>query len=304
MKPIRFGADTMFARVHPKDWIKTAQHIEKLGYSTLYVDDHFQIHDHDPIVLLASAASATKTLNLGTLVFDVDYRHPVIYAKSAAALHIISGGRFEFGIGAGWDQRDYNMAGIKYDKPIVRIRRLNEALTIIKSMWTQETTTFNGKYYKLTEMVKADELSEGDYPKIMVGGGGKRLLTVAGRHADIVGISSTENPMDQVKKRIEWVKESAIKYGRDVDDIEFQMQFAYSKVTDDPESVYRQVSERTGAPLDMLKENVQILIGSVDEMIEKLSLIREETDISYMDFGPINVKDHDIFAKEVIPALS
>jgi len=304
MKPIRFGADTMFARVQVKDWIKTAQHIEQLGYSTLYTDDHFLTHDHDPLVLLASAAAATKTLNLGTLVFDIDYRHPVIYAKSAAALHLISGGRFEFGIGAGWDQRDYNMAGIKYDKPLVRIRRLDEALTVIRSMWTQEKTSFKGKYYTITEMVQADELSEGDYPKIMVGGGGKRLLTVAGRHADIVGISSAENPLDQVKKRIEWAKDSAVKCGRDVEDIEFQMQFAYAHITDNPEPVYRQVSERSGIPLDMLKENVQILICPVDEMVDKLSLIREETDISYMDFGPLNVEDHDIFAKEVIPALS
>jgi probable F420-dependent oxidoreductase len=304
MKSIRFAADTMFTKTrNPKDWIKTAQHIEKIGYSTLYECDHFSTEEHDPIVLLSAAAAATKKIKLGTLVFAVDYRHPVIYAKSAATLHLISGGRFEFGIGAGWDQRDYNMAGIQFDKPIVRIRRLNEALTIIRKMWTQEKTTFNGKYYKLSEMVQAGLLSEGDHPKIMVGGGGRKLLSVAGRHADIVGISSRENPLVQVKKRIEWVKESARKHGRDVDDIEFQMQFAYSKITDDPEPVYRHVSERTGVPLDMLKESVQILICPVDEMIDKLSLLCEETDISYIDFAPIDMKDHDIFAKEVIPAL-
>ena len=304
MKPIRFGADIMYDRIHAKDWIKTAQHIEELGYSTLYTDDHFQTFESDPFILLASAATANKTINLGTIVFEIDYRHPVIYARAAATLHIISGGRFEFGIGAGWDQRDYNMAGIKFDKPIVRIRRLEEALTIIHNMWTQETTTFNGKYYQLSEMVKAGQLPDGEHPKMMVGGGGKKLLSVAGRHADIVGISSEENPLDQVKRRIEWVKDSARKCGRSVDDIEFQMQFAYACITDDPEPVYRQVSERSGIPLDLMKENVQVLICSVDEMIEKLSLIREETDITYFDFGPINVKDHDIFAKEVIPALS
>jgi probable F420-dependent oxidoreductase len=188
MKPIRFGARA-YERIHPKNWIKTVQHIEKLGYSTIFEDDHFDTTNEDPIVLLSAVAAATKKINIGTLVFDVDYRHPVILARTAAALHLISGGRFEFGIGAGWDKRDYDMAGIRFDKPIVRIRRLNEALTIIRNMWTQDNTSFKGRYYNLSEMVQAGELPEGEHPKIMVGGGGKQLLTVAGRHADIVGIS-------------------------------------------------------------------------------------------------------------------
>jgi len=310
MKPIRFGADTIFTRIHPRDWIKTAQHIEELGYSTLFECDHFATHSYYPIVLLSSAAAATKTLNIGTLVFDVDYRHPVIYARVAAALHLISGGRFEFGIGAGWDTRDYNMAGMQFNKPIVRIRRLDEALTIIKSMWTQERTSFKGKYYQLSEMVQAGELPDGDHPKIMVGGGGKQLLTVAGRHADIVGISLQLNlstrliSLDGVKKRIEWVKDSARKCGRNPDEIEFQMQFAQAMITDDAESVYENYAESMGFSVDLLKAHPQALVGTVDEMIEKLSIVREETDISYMVFGPTNLKDLDTFAKEVIPALS
>ena len=311
MKPIRFGADTMFSRKHPKDWIKLVQHIEKLGYSSTFENDRFDTYEYDPIVLLSSAVAATSTINLGTLVFDVDYRHPVILARTAAALHLLSGGRFEFGIGAGWDKRDYNMAGIKFDKPIVRIRRLDEALTIIRSMWTQEKTSFKGKYYQLSEMVQAGELIDGDVPKIMVGGGGKRLLTVAGRHADIVGISldyifysSRSLTLADVRERIEWVKDSARKSGRDPDEIVFQMQLAQAEITDDAESVYKKYSESMGLSVDYIKAHPQVLVGTVDEMIDKLSLIREETDISYMVFGPTNLKDLDTFAKEVIPALS
>ena len=313
MKSIRFGADTMFSSkpVHPRDWIKTVQHIEQLGYSSTFQCDHFTTPEHDPIVLLSSAAAATKTIKLGTLVFDVDYRHPVVLARTAAALHLISDGRFEFGIGAGWRKEDYSMAGLQFDKPIVRIRRLNEALKIIRSMWTQEKTTFKGKYYQLSEMEQAGKLTEGDYPKIMVGGGGKQLLTVAGRHADIVGISldpifySSRNvTLGDVRKRIQWVKDSARKSGRDSDEIEFQMQFAHAVITDDSESVLKNYAENMGLSVDYLKAHPQALVGTVDEMAEKLQLIQEETDVNYMVFGPADLNDLDTFAKEVIPKLS
>jgi len=309
MKPIRFGAATTRIRIQPKNWIKTVQHIEELGYSTVFTQDHFGTTAYDPIVFLSAAAAATKKINLGSLVFDVDYRHPVILARTAAALHLLSGGRFEFGIGAGWDTRDYAMSGIPFDKPIVRIRRLDEALTIIRSMWTQEKTSFKGKHYKLTEMVQAGELPSGDHPKIMVGGGGKQLLTVAGRHADIVGISMSFSltchdtiSLAYVKKRIEWVKDSARKCGRNPDEIEFQMEFTLV-ISDDPESVYESYAKRYGVSVDVVKAHPQGLTGSIDDIVDKLSLIREETDISYMVFSPTNVEDLDPLADRVIPTL-
>jgi probable F420-dependent oxidoreductase len=235
----------------------------------------------------------------------------VIYARIASALHLISNGRYEFGIGAGWDKRDYNMAGIQYDKPIVRINRLDEALTIIKSMWTQEKTSFNGKYYYLSEMVKAGELSEEDHPKIMVGGGGKQLLTVAGRHADIVGIALSPSnwgtssiTLDSVKKRIEWVKDSARKCGREVEEIEFQMAFEGVSITDNPEPIFEYLAKSEGVSVDWFKDHPQVLICTIEEMIDKLIMIREETDISYMVFVPTKVEDFDIISEKVVPELS
>lgn len=312
MKPIRFGARA-HTRIPPKNWIKTVQHIEELGYSTIFEDDHFGTLNYDPIVLLSAAAAATKKINLGTLVFDVDYRHPVIMARTAAALHLLSGGRFEFGIGAGWDKRDYDMAGIQFDKPIVRIRRLDEALTIIRNMWTQEKTSFKGRYYNLSEMVQAGELPKGEHPKIMVGGGGKQLLTVAGRHADIVGISMDLRlirrdthliTLADVRKRIRWVKDSARKSGRDSEEIEFQMEFPRATITEDPEPLFEHYAKRYGVSVDVIKAHPQALAGTVDEMADKLLMIREETDISYMIFEPTKVEAFDVFANKVIPAIS
>ena len=308
MKPIRFGADTTYSGMHPNNWIKTVKHIEELGYSTIFEDDHFGTKNYDPIVLLSAAAAATSKINIGSLVFDVDYRHPVVLARTAAALHLLSNGRFEFGIGAGWKEIDYTMSGLRFDKPIVRIRRLDEALTIIRSMWTQEKTSFKGRYYHLTDMVQAGELSEGEHPKIIIGGGGKRLLTVAGRHADIVGIASRAGTLlkslADVRKQIGWVKDSARKCGRDVEEIEFQMGFPRAVITDSPEPIFEYIAENLGFSVDTIKASPLALIGSVDEMVDKMSMIREETDISYMLFGPTNVGDFDLFAKKVIPALT
>jgi len=316
MKPFRFGAMTYWTHIPPSKWIKTVQHIERLGYSTIFQADHFDTRAYDPIVLLSSAASVTENLNIGTLVFDVDYRHPIILAKTAAALHLLSGGRFEFGIGAGWDIRDYNWSGIFFDKPTVRIKRLDEALTIIRSMWTHETTTFEGKHYKIKQMVKAGELPEGEHPKIMIGGGGKKLLSVAGKHADIVGIqwpipggsfnrdSILETSFNKVKERIGWVKESARKSRRNLDDIEYQMLFPHPQITNDPEPIFVDLAKNYGISVDDMKGCPQWLIGSSEEIIDKLKMIRKETGISYMVFGPQNVESFNLFADEVMRGLN
>ena len=316
MKQFRFGAMTYWANIPPNKWIETTRHIEKHGYSTIFQADHFGTNAHDPIVLLSSAFSVTKKLNIGTLVFDVDYRHPVILAKAAATLHLLSNGRFEFGIGAGWDIRDYNWSGIPFDKPTTRIKRLDEALTIIRSLWSQKSTTFDGKYYKITDMVQAGELQKGDYPKIMVGGGGKRLLSVAGRHADIVGInwplryggfsrdSIVDASFDKVRERIGWVKESAKKAGRNPDDIEFQLMYPDCLITDDPDTVLRNIAKEYDVPFKVVKDCPQWLIGSSDEIVDRLKMIRDETDISYMVFGPDNTETFDAFAKKVMIHLT
>jgi alkanesulfonate monooxygenase SsuD/methylene tetrahydromethanopterin reductase-like flavin-dependent oxidoreductase (luciferase family) len=177
-------------------------------------------------------------------------------------------------------------------------------------MWTQEFTTFKGKYYNLSEMVQGGELQDGECPKIMVGGGGKQLLTVAGRHADIVGIQPREFfdslsiSLADVRKRIDWVKESARKSGRDLEEIEFQMEFTWAVINDDPEPIYERHAKIRGVSIDRVKAHSQGLIGSVNEIINRLSLICEETDISYIVFGPTNINDYELFATEVIPALS
>jgi alkanesulfonate monooxygenase SsuD/methylene tetrahydromethanopterin reductase-like flavin-dependent oxidoreductase (luciferase family) len=141
-----------------------------LATRQILLNDHYYTQAYDPLTLLSSAAATTSKIKLGTLVMANDFRHPANVAKSAAAAHILSKGRLELGMGTGWMKQDYDMAGIKPDSPIVRINRLEEASKIIKSMWINEKTTFHGKHYYIIEMDKAGDLSEGDCPKILVGG--------------------------------------------------------------------------------------------------------------------------------------
>ena len=137
--PFRFGVQV--ATLPAEGWIERARRIEALGYSTLFVPDHFG-SQWEPVATLAAVAAVTTRLRVGSLVYDVDYRHPVVLAKAAATTHLLSGGRHEFGIGAGWMETDYVEAGIAYDRPGVRIARLEEALQIVRGMWTQEKTSF------------------------------------------------------------------------------------------------------------------------------------------------------------------
>jgi probable F420-dependent oxidoreductase len=296
------------------EWVTSVKLYEKLGYDTLFQCDHFYKTIYDPIAMLASAAVTTEKLHIGTLVFDVDYRHPVVLAKAAATLHLLSNGRYEFGIGAGWQKRDYQNAGIKFDRPSKRIERLEEALKIIRGMWTQENTSFDGNHYQINEIDRAGNLSEGEYPKIIVGGGGKKVLSVAGRHADIVGINIfipdgnfadaiRRQTKDRVMHQIEWAKAAAKDYGRDLYDIEFQMHIPWVKITDDPEFAYEKTAKEYDIAVEEAMACPKILFGSSSQIVTKLKELREDTGINYFSFGLNDAKLISEFAKTVIEPL-
>lgn len=325
MRPFRFG-------VHPHgshwrfpfdEWPKMAKKLETLGYSTVFQCDHFQKLRHDPIAMLASAAAATERLNIGTFVFDVDYRHPVILAKAAATLHLLSGGRFEFGLGAGWDKEDYDMAGIRFDPPSVRVSRLKEAVQIIKSMWTREKTSFSGKHYQVKDIWMAGNLPEGERPKMFIGGGGKRVLTIAGKYADIVGINVNmkdygkkpneevwtnalkDQTFEAVKQKVEWVKNAAESLGRDPDEIEFQLYAIFTDFTDKPESTLEDIYNRHKFTLDEndILNSAHLLIGTRSENVKKLKRLRKETGVNYFVFN-LRRDQFEEYAEKIVKPLT
>ena len=313
MHPFRFGVQALQLPIDR--WQDAARRIETLGYSTLFVPDHFSTQ-WDPMTALPAIAAATGTLRVGSLVYDIDYRHPVIYAKAAATLHLLSGGRFEFGIGAGWMESDYLEAGMRYDRPGVRISRLAEGLEIIQGMWRNERTTFDGEHYQLRGMAQAAALPEGERPKILIGGGGKRLLTLAGRHADIVGINpalsegrvTAATPADstpeRIREKVGWVRAAAQAAGRDPEEIEFNALSFVVAITDRPEGLRERIAANSGMTTQQVADCPLFLTGSASEIRERLERRREETGISYTVIHSEDEALLETFAKEVVQPLA
>ena len=302
MKPFRFAVQA-HAAPDVKSWRELARTIESLGYSTIYMPDHFG-EQWGPLVGLTVAAEATDNLNVGTLVFDNDYRHPVVLAKEAATLDIVTEGRFEFGIGAGWMRTDYEQSGIPYDAPGVRIDRLTEALTIMKAMWSEGSATFKGEHYTVDNAQGHPRPHTQPHPKIVIGGGGKRVLSLAAREANIVGVTANARSGEMgaeaaatakaefFKQRLQWIKDAA---GDRFDDIEIQSLTFIMQVTDDRQSVFENIAPLFGFTVEEAADVPLALVGTIDQICETLQQRREEYGTSYItvqdaaihDFAPV-----------------
>ncbi len=310
--PFRFGLQV--SELPADGWRERVRRIEALGFSTVFVPDHFG-PQWDPTALMAGVAAVTEELAVGSLVYDVDYRHPVVFAKQAATIQLLSGGRHEFGLGAGWMETDYVEAGMPYDRIGLRIERLDEALQICRSMWTQEKTHFEGRHYTITDIAQAAPLPPGSAPKVLVGGGGERVLSLAGRHADIVGINPTmvdgritnetaaDLSPDRTLQKIEWVRTAADRAGRDAAALEFNSLVFVVALTEDPSGIRGALSQSSGMSVDEVADCPLFLTGSAAEIRDRLESRREKTGINYI---VIQGRDHDLveqFAEEVMAPL-
>jgi len=312
--PFRFGVQ--LSNLPAEGWREQVRAIESLGYATLFVPDHFSPSLWDPTTMLGGVAAVTETLKVGTLVYGIDYRHPVIYARQAATLQLMSNGRHEFGLGAGWMVEDYEWAGLEYERPSVRIKRLDEALTIIRSMWSNETTTFSGEHYQVTDVPLNLAVDSAAPPQILIGGGGRKLLTVAGKHADIVGI----NPMlpegritpeaaldlapERMVEKLGWLRAAAEDAGRDFDDIELNGLVFMAAVTDDPKPAYEMIAGNFGLSLEQIVDSPLLLVGSPAELVDKLEQRREQTGVSYLVIQGDDMAQLELFAEHVVAPLT
>src|SRR5687768_532705 len=183
----RFGVQLSNA-ASAAEWASAARRAEDLGYSTLFMPDHFG-EQLAPVPALMTAADATTTLRIGALVWDNDYKHPVVLAKEVATMDVLSGGRVEFGIGAGWMNTDYEQAGIPKDRDGVRIARMVEGLAIYKGLWADGPFSFDGDHYRITDLDGLPKPVQRPGPPILIGGGGPKVLAIAAQQADIVGVN-------------------------------------------------------------------------------------------------------------------
>lgn len=169
------------------DWVAKARRAEELGYDTFLVPDHLRSGMLSPISALATVAAVTTRLRMGPYVFANDFRHPLLMAREAATLDFLSGGRLELGLGAGWMVSDYRQLGLPYDPPGRRIDRLVEALGIVKRLFAGETVTHHGPAYVL-DRARLSPTPIQRPPPLHIGAGGPRMLRLAAREADIVGL--------------------------------------------------------------------------------------------------------------------
>src|SRR5713226_1724038 len=167
-RPFRFAVQAHSAG-SAHEWRETARSAEAMGYAALYLPDHFT-DQLGPIAALMAAADATTRLRVGSLVLDNDYRHPVVLAKEAATLDLLSDGRFDLGLGAGWMATDYEQAGIPYDSPGTRISRMEGGLKIIKGMFAGEPFTFSGEHYQVKGIEGSPRPVQEPHPPILLGG--------------------------------------------------------------------------------------------------------------------------------------
>jgi probable F420-dependent oxidoreductase len=313
-RPFRFGVQLSSLPVG--DWVRRVRDIEALGYSTLFVPDHFSAATWDPTTLLAGVAAVTERLKVGTLVYGVDYRHPVVYARQAATLQALSGGRHEFGLGAGWMREDYDWAGLRYDPPSVRIARLDETLTIVRSMWARKQTSFAGTHYQVADVPLKIELPDGRPPPILVGGGGRKLLQVAARHADIVGINprlcagritrdtALDATADRIQQKLAWLCEAAAAAGRDFAALELNALAFATAITDTPGPVGDMVAAQTGLSAQQVADCPLFLIGSGAQIRDTLQQRRDDTGISYIVVQGHDPAQLESFGREVVQILT
>jgi probable F420-dependent oxidoreductase len=293
IRPFRFGVQLSSAPDR-RTWVDTARRIEALGYAVATMPDHFT-DQLAPMPALQAILDATTTLRAGALVFDNDYKHPAILAKELATMDVLSDGRVEIGLGAGWMISDYEQLGLPYDRPGVRIDRFVEGLAIIKGVMAPGPFSFAGDHYSVTEYDGRPLPVQTPRPPILIGGGGPRVLGIAAREADIVGVNGTLDAgvigpqaiatmtAEAVAEKVAVVAEA----GRHrLDEIEMNIRTFFVSVTDDRAAQVAAIAGMIGVDESMVDASPFALIGSPARLAEDLLERRERYGFSYVIVGP------------------
>ena len=294
-RPFRFGIQAHRAASRG-EWVELARRVETHGYSTLGMPDHFD-DQLAPVPALQCAADATTTLRLGALVYDNDYKHPVVLAKELATMDVLSDGRVQIGIGAGWTTSDLPLSRVS---PGVRISRLIEAVSIIRSALAGEPFSFGGDHYTITEFTGTPKPVQNRMP-LLIGGGGPRVLRYAAREADIVGINPTltSGTIDQstfasmtaeaVDEKLAVVRDAAVAAGR-LDEIEMNVRAFIVAVTDDSDTAIDGIADFTGATREMIAASPFALVGPPAKLVDDLLERRERWGFGYVIVGQNDIE--------------
>jgi probable F420-dependent oxidoreductase len=295
------------------EWGAALRRFEDLGLWSVVAADHFTGgYTFEPMVALTAAAGATTTLRLQTGVLGNDYRHPVLVHRMASLLDVVSDGRVVLGLGAGWMTTDYEAAGIPLDPPGVRVSRFAEAVAVVKGLFGPGPFDFGGEYYEVHALDGLPKPVQQPHPPVFVGGGSPRVLRLAGREADIVGINASlragelggdavrDLSFARVAEKITWARDGAAAAGRDPDALELEINHWLAKVTPSAAAA-TDLLERMGTRFEadpaVLAASPSVLVGTVAQIVDTLGARREELGISYLQLDAgFPTPDLDAFA--------
>jgi probable F420-dependent oxidoreductase len=293
-RPLRFGGGGG-ATATAAEFADNARRIESLGYSTLLTPDHFEREWFAVGPALVAAASATTTLRVGSSVYCNNFRHPAVLAREAATVDVLTDGRLEFGLGAGYYLPEYDHTGIFLPPRGERVTRLRETLRIVHGLWSDGPFTFSGRHYTISDMDGWPKPVQKPRPPIHVGGGGKQVLTLAAQQADIVGIIAQSADVGLhferdthalLAEKVEWVREAA---GSRFDQIELAALIWGVKLSDHRQTAAEELARRWGLPVNQVLDSPYFLIGSPDAIVEQVLALREQYSISYLNIFPDDV---------------
>lgn len=309
-RKMRFGIQTGPQHVSWQELVDVWQTADAVGFDTAWTFDHFFPIMSDPTgpqlegwIALTALAMKTEHVRVGTLVTGITYRHPGVLAKMGASLDVITGGRLEMGIGAAWFELEHAALGIDFPTTAERIYRLDETCQIIKQLWTQKATTFEGRYYQLRNAYCEPKPVQKPHPPLMIGGGGEKLtLRVVAKHAD--EWNAFGSPED-FRRKLAILQEHCRAVGRDHNAIEISVGTPLALTTDpaQAEGLVKDIARRRNANPEELKGGM--LWGTPDQVISRVHAYREVgvTHIILSLRAPYDPKAIELFGREVIPAV-
>jgi probable F420-dependent oxidoreductase len=298
----RFGVQS-FSASSASEWCERARRVEALGYSALHLADHIlgpgdviaaanhPIQELAAVPAMAAAAAATDTLRIGCRVFCVDYRHPAVLAKETATLDLLSEGRLEIGLGAGWLRGEYEALGMTFDPAGTRIDRLSEVVGFLKAHFAGDQLDISGDHVNITGYSGVPAPVQKPHPPIMIGGGSRRVLSLAGREANIVSLNfnnragilgpdgiknSTE---EKTQEKLGWVREAA---GDRFDELEFEIGAYFTMVGDGSDAAANGMAAAFGLTPEEMRQHPHGLFGSPEAICDELQRRRELFGISYL----------------------
>lgn len=306
----RFGLQA-FNATSAAEWTDTAKAAEDAGYSCLHLADHYMgpgaaqeaaahpVQDLAAIPAMMAAAAATSTIKVGARVMCCDYHHPVVLAKSLATIDLLSDGRLEPGFGAGWISSEYEAMGIDMDRAGVRIDRMIDYVTLARQFFAGDPLDVATEHVTANSMAGVPASPQVGGPKIMMGGGAKRVLTTCGEMADIVSINFNNrdgkigaygigsSTAEMTEQKIGWIRDGA---GARFDELEIEIGGYFAAVTNKTAATTEMMAGAMGLDAETLAVHPHALIGSVDEICETLIERREKYGISYITFSQRNLE--------------